>query len=185
MQMTTHAIALVWRRFEVCDEVEKHGRFLRLLQSLYDGSSRMIIFCDTKRGCDALRAELKRKGIAADSIHGDKVQQERDWVLLQFKSGECPVLLATDVAARGLDVKDVRVVINYDAPSQAEDYVHRIGRAGRAGATGQAYTMITPKDAAVARELVCMLQKTRAGAPRDLLRIAAMASGYDGNRRWR
>eukprot|EP00966_Prymnesium_polylepis_P249722 5773401-Prymnesium_polylepis.1 len=171
------------QKFEVCEEGEKHGRFLRLLQGLYDGAARTIIFCDTKRGCEALRSELKRRGMAADSIHGDKIQQERDWVLLQFRSGECPVLLATDVAARGLDVKDVRYVINYDAPSQAEDYVHRIGRAGRAGATGQAFTMITPKDAPVARELVTMLQKTREGAPRDLMRIASL-SGGDSRRRW-
>lgn len=170
----------------MCDEKEKHGRFLRLLTALYDGFSRIIIFCETKRGCDLIRAELKRRGVAADSIHGDKGQQERDWVLMQFKSGVCPVLLATDVAGRGLDVKDVRAVINYDAPSQAEDYVHRIGRAGRAGAAGQAFTMITPRDAPVARELVHMLQKSRKVVPHDLMRIAAYAMPADaGNRRWR
>ncbi|KAL1500168.1 hypothetical protein AB1Y20_012837 [Prymnesium parvum] len=173
--------------FEVCEEAEKHARFLRVLQSVYDGSSRVIIFCDTKRGCDALRAELRRRGMAADSLHGDKTQQERDWVLLQFKSGECPVLLATDVAARGLDVKDVRVVINYDAPAQAEDYVHRIGRAGRAGASGRAVTFVTPKDAPVARELVHMMIKSRAAPPpRDLVHLAQTAAGDAvSSRRWR
>jgi len=99
--------------FEVCDESERHGRFLHVLNSVYDGASRVIIFCDTKRGCEALRAELKRRGIAADAIHGDKSQQERDWVLLQFKSGECPILLATDVRRRQSSLRHERARTSY------------------------------------------------------------------------
>ncbi|KAE8700688.1 hypothetical protein F3Y22_tig00110556pilonHSYRG00578 [Hibiscus syriacus] len=81
------------------------------------------------------------------SIHGDKSQAERDWVLPEFKAGKSPIMTATDVAARGLDVKDVRYVINYDFPGSLEDYVHCIGRTGRAGAKGTAYTFFTAANA--------------------------------------
>ena len=82
---------------------------------------------------------LKGAAVGAEAIHGDKSQQERDWVLGQFRAGALPVMVATDVAGRSLDVKDVTAVVNYDAPSCAEDYVHRVGRAG-AGASGVAVT---------------------------------------------
>ena len=75
-------------------------------------------------------------GFAALCIHGDKKQEERDWVLAEFKAGKSPIMVATDVASRGLDVKDIRYVINYDMPNQIEDYIHRIGRTGRAGTHG-------------------------------------------------
>ena len=112
--------------------------------------------------------------------------QERDYTMQQFKSGAVRVLVATDVAGRGLDVKDVGVVINYDAPSSAEDYVHRIGRTGRAGATGVSFTLLTPSDGEVARELARMLQKSRNGVPHALQRAASSGGGRDdGHRRWR
>ena len=79
-------------------------------------------------------------------MHGDKCQEERDWVIEEFKCGEQPLLVATDVAQRGLDIKDVAYVINYDCPTTGEAYVHRIGRTGRAGSTGTAYTLVTPAD---------------------------------------
>jgi ATP-dependent RNA helicase DDX5/DBP2 len=112
--------------------------------------------------------------------------QERDWVLQQFKLGAVPVVIATDVAGRGLDVKDVRVVINIDAPSQAEDYVHRNGRCGRAGAEGLAISLLCPKDATFARELVAMLHKQRAHVPHVLERLADRGDrgGGGGHRRW-
>ena len=111
--------------------------------------------------------------------------QERDYTMQQFKSGAVRVLVATDVAGRGLDVKDVGVVINYDAPSSAEDYVHRIGRTGRAGATGVSFTLLTPSDGEVARELARMLQKSRNGVPHALQRAASSGGRDDGHRRWR
>ena len=111
--------------------------------------------------------------------------QERDYTMQQFKSGAVRVLVATDVAGRGLDVKDVGVVINYDAPSSAEDYVHRIGRTGRAGATGVSFTLLTPSDGEVARELARMLQKSRNGVPHALQRAASSDGRDDGHRRWR
>ena len=96
------------------------------------------------------------------------------------------VLVATDIAGRGLDVKDVRAVLNYDAPSQAEDYVHRIGRAGRAGATGESYTMLTPADAAVAGEIVRMMRGSGTPIPRELAPFARDGPSDPGaNRRWK
>ena len=99
------------------------------------------------------------------------------------------VLVCTDVASRGLDVKDVRSVINFDAPGQAEDYVHRIGRAGRAGATGESFTFITPNDAPFAQEVARMMRKSGQQLPRALQPFAGMGnlggSGAGGNRRWR
>jgi ATP-dependent RNA helicase DDX5/DBP2 len=133
--------------------------------------ARVIIFCASKRGCEAVRTELRRRGLGAEALHGDKSQQERDWVLQQFRQGSAPVLIATDVASRGLDVKDVRAVVNFDAPAQdkAEDYVHRIGRAGRAGASGDAYTLLLPADAPFAREVAAMQRRNGEPVARELL----------------
>ncbi|KAH0984724.1 hypothetical protein GBA52_011901 [Prunus armeniaca] len=100
---------------------------------------------DELKMCDQLSRNLTRQ-FGAAAIHGDKSQSERDYVLNQFRSGRTPILVATDVAARGLDIKDIRVVINYDFPTGVEDYVHRIGRTGRAGATGLAYTFFGDQD---------------------------------------
>ncbi len=139
--------------------------------------ARVIIFCASKRGCEAARAELRRRGISAEALHGDKSQQERDWVLQQFRQGSAPVLLATDVASRGLDVKDVRAVVNFDAPAQAEDYVHRIGRAGRAGASGEAYTLLGAADAPFAREVAAMQRRNGESVARELLRFCDNGPG--------
>lgn len=94
-------------------------------------SGKTIIFVQTKRKADELTRAMRGGGWPALCIHGDKEQSERDWVLGQFRSGKTLILLATDVAARGLDVNDIKFVINYDYPNNSEDYVHRIGRTGR------------------------------------------------------
>ncbi|KFM28219.1 DEAD-box ATP-dependent RNA helicase 20 [Auxenochlorella protothecoides] len=108
--------------FDFVSEHEKLPRLLRLLEREMDGR-RVIVFCETKRGCDAVTRQLRQDGFPALSIHGDKTQQERDWVLAEFKNGKHPIMLATDVAARGLDVKDIKLVVNYDMPGSAEDYL--------------------------------------------------------------
>ena len=138
---------------------EKMPRLRQLLQSKPPGT-RIIIFCSTKRMCDQLAMGLGRDFRAA-AIHGDKQQRERDWVLASFKSGQCPIMIATDVAARGLDVPDVGAVINYDFPNGVEDYIHRIGRTGRAGNTGEAYTFFTPADSKHAGQLCRVLREGR------------------------
>jgi superfamily II DNA/RNA helicase len=107
----------------------------------------VIVFSNTKIGASRLARELEKQGINATAIHGDKTQGERMAALEAFKSGGLDVLVATDVAARGLDIAELPCVINYDLPYNAEDYVHRIGRTGRAGASGEAISLYSEKDA--------------------------------------
>ena len=106
----------------------------------------VLVFSNTKIGASRLARELEKSGVKASAIHGDKTQSERMAALDAFKSGEIDVLVATDVAARGLDISDLPCVINYDLPYNAEDYVHRIGRTGRAGASGDAISLYSDKD---------------------------------------
>jgi ATP-dependent RNA helicase DDX5/DBP2 len=134
------------------ESFQKQQELGKILRSKPPGT-RVIIFCSTKRMCDQLGHTLERE-FGAASIHGDKRQQERDYVLAEFKNGRKPILVATDVAARGLDVPNIAAVVNYDFPTGVEDYVHRIGRTGRAGATGEAYTFFSQGDAKYARELI-------------------------------
>jgi ATP-dependent RNA helicase RhlE len=111
-----------------------------------DESNQVLVFVDTKFGCSRLAHFLERHGISADSIHGDKSQQARTETLDNFKSGKVRVLVATDVAARGLDIEDLPSVINFELPHTAEDYVHRIGRTGRAGKTGKAVSLVSSEE---------------------------------------
>jgi superfamily II DNA/RNA helicase len=105
-----------------------------------------ILFTSTKRGADELARELRRKRLAVTSIHGDRTQQEREEALAAFKQGNIRVLVATDVLARGIDIEEVSLVINYDVPRELEDYIHRIGRTARADAKGDAITFVAPQD---------------------------------------
>ncbi len=106
-----------------------------------------FVFCNSKLGCARLARALERDGFATDALHGDKSQDERLKALDAFKQGAVRLLVCTDVAARGLDIKDVPAVFNFDLPFNSEDYVHRIGRTGRAGASGLAISFVTPSDA--------------------------------------
>ena len=107
-----------------------------------EGATRTIIFVETKRGVEEVSSGLTRAGFKTGYLHGDKRQRERQRTLDDFKTGHTDILVATDVAARGIDVKDVSHVINYTVPQTHDDYVHRIGRAGRAGRTGKAFTFV-------------------------------------------
>jgi superfamily II DNA/RNA helicase len=102
----------------------------------------VLVFAKTRNGVDQLVERLQGLGVAADGIHGDKPQATRQRALDSFKAGELTVLVGTDVAARGLDIQDLPLVVNLDLPIVAEDYVHRIGRTGRAGATGEAISLV-------------------------------------------
>ena len=106
-----------------------------------------IIFTSTKRGTDELQRLLKKEGIKAVSIHGDRTQEERNKALQAFKNKEIPVIVATDVLARGIDIKGVSIILNYDVPNSTDDYIHRIGRTGRYDKTGIAITFVTRRDA--------------------------------------
>lgn len=112
-----------------------------------------IIFCNTKRMVESLEVEIAQRGYKVDSLHGDMRQSSRDNVMKKFRNGTIDVLIATDVAARGLDVSDIDLVFNYDLPQQAEYYVHRIGRTARAGKKGASFTFVTSKDYPKFREI--------------------------------
>ena len=112
-----------------------------------------IIFCNTKRMVEALEVEIAQRGYKVDSLHGDMRQSSRDNVMKKFRNGTIDVLIATDVAARGLDVSDIDLVFNYDIPQQAEYYVHRIGRTARAGKKGASFTFVTSRDYPKFREI--------------------------------
>jgi len=117
----------------------------RALLSFLVGSNnwkQVLVFARTKRGADRLAKQLATDGISADAIHGDKSQGARTRALARFKSGDVRVLVATDIAARGIDISSLPHVINYELPNQAEDYVHRIGRTGRAGKDGEAISLV-------------------------------------------
>ena len=122
------------------DSHRKRELWERLIVDL--NMNQVIVFCKTKQSADQVSRDLVRRGLSANAIHGDKSQQTRLDVLNQFKSGELRVLVATDVAARGLDIAELPFVVNYEMPTQAEDYVHRIGRTGRAGADGVAISLM-------------------------------------------
>ncbi|XP_015617273.1 DEAD-box ATP-dependent RNA helicase 40 isoform X2 [Oryza sativa Japonica Group] len=156
---------------EVVPPLDKQRRLEQILRAQERGS-KVIIFCSTKKMCDQLARDIGRS-FGAASIHGDKSQAERDNVLNQFRTGRAPILVATDVAARGLDIKDIRVVINYDFPTGIEDYVHRIGRTGRAGATGVSYTFFSEQDWKYAGDLVKVLEGANQHVPPELQEMAA------------
>lgn len=156
---------------EVVTDYEKYGRLVEHLRDFNDGS-RVLIFVETKKGCDQLQRSLRIEGYPSKCIHGDKTQDERDHALEEFRNGKSPILVATDVAARGLDVKDVRVVINFDMPNGVEDYIHRIGRTGRAGAKGLSVSFFTAKSSRMASALVNILTEAKQTVPPKLQEMA-------------
>ncbi len=126
----------------------KESAKLEVLSRLIDTNdvNLSLVFCNTKRKVDELKASLQLRGFSAEALHGDMRQEQRDKVMTMFRKGNIDVLIATDVAARGIDVDDVEAVFNYDLPNDEEYYVHRIGRTGRAGRTGKAFTFITGRE---------------------------------------
>lgn len=155
---------------EVREEKDKFLRLLELLGNLYadDDDVRALIFVERQEKADDLLRELLRKGYGCMSLHGGKDQVDRDSTITDFKSGVCPVLVATSVAARGLDVKQLKLVVNYDAPNHLEDYVHRAGRTGRAGNTGTAVTFITEEQENCAPGIAKALEQSGQPVPERL-----------------
>jgi len=132
----------VTQKFELVNsDADKEAVVFELLNR-YPGKT--LIFTETKKRADILEITLKGRGINAMALHGDLNQVQRNYTIQSFTNGQCPVLVATNVAARGLDIKDIKHVINYDMPNDVDDYVHRIGRTGRAGKTGVSTSILTP-----------------------------------------
>merc|ERR1719491_202127 len=121
---------------DICTDQDKYRNLLKYLRDNLTSKDRVLVFVETKKGCDMLTRSLRMDGMQARAMHGDKSQEERDWVLREFKSCQSTLLVATDVAARGLDVDDIKMVVNFDMPNDMESYIHRIGRTGRAGKKG-------------------------------------------------
>uniref|UniRef100_A0A3P9LWV5 RNA helicase n=1 Tax=Oryzias latipes TaxID=8090 RepID=A0A3P9LWV5_ORYLA len=166
---------------DVCMESEKDQKLIQLMEEIMaEKENKTIIFVETKKRCDDLTRRMRRDGWPAMCIHGDKSQPERDWVLSEFRSGKAPVLIATDVASRGLDVEDVKFVINYDYPNSSEDYIHRIGRTARSTNKGTAYTFFTPGNVRQARELVRVLEEARQAINPKLLQLVETGRGGGG-----
>ncbi|XP_038550894.1 probable ATP-dependent RNA helicase DDX17 [Micropterus salmoides] len=166
---------------DVCMESEKDNKLLQLMEEIMaEKENKTIIFVETKKRCDDLTRRMRRDGWPAMCIHGDKSQPERDWVLSEFRSGKAPILIATDVASRGLDVEDVKFVINYDYPNSSEDYIHRIGRTARSTNKGTAYTFFTPGNIRQARELIRVLEEARQAINPKLLQLVDNGRGGGG-----
>lgn len=171
---------------EVCNDTDKYGKLLDYLRNNLTDKDRVLVFVETKKGCDMLTRSLRTDGFPARAMHGDKSQDERDWVLKEFKSRQSTLLCATDVAARGLDVDDIRMVVNFDFPNDMENYIHRIGRTGRAGKKGTAVSFfVGDKNARMARELVEILSRTDQNISPELQSLAAFSGGGRGRGRGR
>ena len=141
------------------EDTDKRDELLKILQQ--EEGKLVLVFVEKKRDADFLERFLRNCRVMCASIHGDRVQREREEALHYFKTGMCRVLVATDVASRGLDIPDVSVVIQYDLPSNIDDYVHRIGRTGRAGKTGTAISFFNAKNKNVVDDLVPLLRETK------------------------
>jgi ATP-dependent RNA helicase DDX3X len=145
--------------------VTEYEKQAELLKDLKEIKGRTLIFSETKRDTDLLARFLFGKGFACSGIHGDRSQNEREAALRSFKAGRTEILVATDVAARGLDIDDVTHVINYDLPKQIDSYVHRIGRTGRAGNTGVATSYFNEASKPIAKDLIKILRESKQVVP--------------------
>ncbi|XP_065807830.1 ATP-dependent RNA helicase DDX3X isoform X6 [Labrus bergylta] len=161
------------------DNVEKPGGF-SFAPSGKD--SLTLVFVETKKGADALEDFLYREGYACTSIHGDRSQRDREEALSQFRSGKCPILVATAVAARGLDISNVKHVINFDLPSDIEEYVHRIGRTGRVGNLGLATSFFNDKNGNITKDLLDILVEAKQEVPSWLESLAYEHQHKSSNR---
>jgi ATP-dependent RNA helicase RhlE len=149
---------------------------------LTEHTEQALVFCKTKRGANRVGDDLEQRGVSAGVIHGNKSQSARNRALSDFKTGRVRVLVATDIAARGLDIARLPLVVNFDLPLVAEDYVHRVGRTGRAGLDGRAVSLVSGADAGLLREIERIVRTPLerlnapvadpAGAPREAAQYA-------------
>ncbi|KAJ3290332.1 pre-mRNA processing RNA-helicase [Borealophlyctis nickersoniae] len=164
---------------QVVEVLEEDDKFVRLLGILGDAGQKdpddkikILIFVDRQEAADSLLSQLIKRGYPCQSLHGGKDQADRDSTISDFKSGMVNILIATSVASRGLDVKGLNIVINYDCPNHMEDYVHRVGRTGRAGNKGTAYTFITSDQDKYAVEIMKALTNSGTTVPDSLMALA-------------
>jgi ATP-dependent RNA helicase DDX23/PRP28 len=152
----------------MCSETEKRNKLVEILEQGFEPP--IIIFVNQKKGADVLAKSLDRMGYSATTLHGGKGQEQRDFALSSLKQGNKEILVATDVAGRGIDIKDVSLVINYDMAKSIDDYTHRIGRTGRAGKSGIAITLLTKEDTFLYYDLkMSILESPLSECPPELL----------------
>ena len=157
------ACELVEQTVHLVDKEDKRDALIHLIQR--HRWQQVLVFTRTKHGANRLTEKLQKSGIAAAAIHGNKTQSARTRALAQFKNGDVPVLVATDIAARGLDIQDLPHVVNFELPNVAEDYVHRIGRTGRAGSTGAAVSLVDSEEMQSLRAIEKLLRRPIARVP--------------------
>jgi len=177
----------VTQQVRLVESSQKKAAVLELLQEagLMDKGAigKCLIFASTKRMCEELSRQLYACNVACSAIHGDKDQRERDMALNGLKQGRLRVLVATDVAARGLDIKGVGLVVNYDAANNSEDYIHRIGRTGRAGKKGYAITLLSSEDRGKASGIIQAMESTNQHISDELRSFAGRGGGGGGGGR--
>jgi len=165
------------QNFKQLQNGDKLSEFVQDCKEICDRGRKCLAFANTKRECERLIFSLLRTGISADCIHGDKTQMQRDDTMNKFRNGNTRVLVATDVVARGIDIRDIRVVINYDMPTNIEDYVHRIGRTGRAGDAGVSLAYVTETDLrGIGKDLQKLLTRSGQAVPEFIQRAQAFTS---------
>ena len=169
----------ITQKVEYVEDQDKRSVLLDILHTHSGGLT--LIFVETKRMADSLSDFLLNQSFPATSIHGDRTQRERERALEMFRTGRCPVMVATAVAARGLDIPNVTHVVNYDLPTDIDDYVHRIGRTGRAGNTGIATAFFNRGNRGVVRDLLELLKEANQEVP-PFLETIARESGIGGGR---
>lgn len=179
---------LIVQRVEFVLESDKRSHLMDLLHAqrenvVHGKQALTLVFVETKKGADSLEHWLCMNGFPATTIHGDRTQQERELALRSFKSGNTPILVATDVAARGLDIPHVAHVVNFDLPNDIDDYVHRIGRTGRAGKSGLATAFFNENNLSLARPLADIMQEASQEVPAWLTRYASRSYPGGKNRR--
>ncbi len=148
-------VETITHRAHPVDSAKKRDLLIDILARRH--TDQVLVFGKTKHGCNRLAEQLEKAGLPALAIHGNKSQAARQKALNEFKSGKTRILVATDVAARGLDIPDLPLVINHDLPMVAEDYIHRIGRTGRNGASGEAISLVSPDEANLLRQIQKLL----------------------------
>ncbi|KAG1714855.1 putative ATP-dependent RNA helicase DDX43 [Nymphon striatum] len=161
----------VSQTIEMIDETKKRERAIEFIDNMEE-DHKVIIFVGKKAIADDMTSDLVLQGIACDSIHGDREQEDREQALEDFKSGHVKILIATDVASRGLDISDITHIFNYDFPRNVEEYVHRIGRTGRAGRSGESITLVTREDWRQAEELIKIMVEAEQEVPEELHEMA-------------
>lgn len=165
----THTVT---QRIEIMNDEDKFDRIIRFVKEEMKEDDKAIIFCGKKDRADSLSCDFTLQGIACQAIHGNREQRDREQALDDIKTGVVKILIATDVASRGIDIQDITAVVNFDFPRNVEEYVHRVGRTGRAGKTGISLSFLTRGDWGSAKELIEILKEANQEIPDELVTMA-------------